>query len=109
MSSSNPFTPTGNTVTFTAATTAPASVQASGTTLGFTQYLVQNAGSGTVFMGYGSSNAIAYANAVTLTSTGNTVVLLAGTSQVLTLQPNMYFTGVSSISGSVYITPGEGT
>lgn len=109
MSSSNPFTPVGNTVTFTAAATAPAGIQCVGNTLGPTQYLIQNAGLSTVFLGYGASNASAYASAATVTSTGNSVPLLASTVQVLTLPPNQFFTGVSSSSAAVYITPGEGT
>ena len=108
MSSANPFTPTGNTVVFTAAATAPAGVQASGNTIGPTQYLIQNSGNVTVFMGYGSTNAIAYAGAATVTSTGNAIPLLGGTVQVLTLQPNLFFTGVATASAPVYITPGEG-
>lgn len=109
MSSANAFTPTGNTVTFTAAATAPAGVQASGNTLGPTQYLIQNAGLATVFLGYGSTNALAYANAVTITSTGNAIPILGSTVQVFTLMPNLFFTGVATSSSAVYITPGEGT
>ena len=109
MSSTNPFTPVGNTVAFIAASTAPAGVQASGNTLGPTQYLIQNSGLSTVFLGFGSTNALAYGNAVTITSTGNAVPLLASTVQVLTLMPNLFFTGVSTSSATVFITPGEGT
>ena len=108
MSSANAFTPTGNTVAFTAAATAPAGVQATGLTLGPTQYLISNAGLATVFVGYGPTNAAAYANAVTITSTGNGIAILAGTVQVFTLQPNLFFTGVASSNCSVYVTPGEG-
>lgn len=46
----SPFTPTGNTVVFTAAATAPTPVQAVSTTLGGNQYRVLNAGSVTVFI-----------------------------------------------------------
>lgn len=108
MSSSNPFTPVGNTVVFTAAATAPAGIQCVSNTLGPTQYLIQNAGTATVFLGYGATNASAYASAVTVTSTGNAIPLLPSTVQVLTLQPNLFFTGVATNSGAVYITPGEG-
>jgi len=59
-------------------------------------------------MGYGTTNAIAYASAVTITTTGNAIPLLPGTVQVLTLQPNLFFTGVAAASSSVYVTPGEG-
>ena len=108
MSSANPFTPTGNTVTFVAFSTAPSSIQATGGSLGATQYLIQNSGFSTVFLGYGTSNATAYANAVTITTTGNSVPILPGTIQVLTLQPNLYFTGVATSNSSVFVTPGEG-
>ena len=62
-----------------------------------------------MFLGYGSTNALAYGNAVTITSTGNAVPILPSSIQVLTLMPNLFFTGVASASSSVYITPGEGT
>ena len=55
MSSQNPFTPTGNTVTFNATSTPATGVQALGSTLGSTQYLVQNAGSVVAFIGVGST------------------------------------------------------
>lgn len=110
MSSTNPFTPTGNTVTFTAASTAPTAAQASGATLGTTQYLVTNGGTVTVFLGWGASNAAAVANAVVVTNTAPSVPILSGTTQVFTLQPNLFFTGATSAGTSVmYVTPGEGT
>ena len=78
----NAFTKLGNTVVFTAATTAPAAVQAASTTLGGNQYRIINAGTVTVFLGYG-----------TTASDAN----------------NAYFTGITSANtAAVYITPGDG-
>ncbi len=51
----NAFTKMGNTVTFTANTTAPSPVQAASTSLGGNQYRIINNGTVTVFLGYGSS------------------------------------------------------
>jgi Na+/phosphate symporter len=107
--STNAFTKTGNTVVFTAATSAPTPVQCSSTTLGGNQYRIINAGSVTVFLGYGILSSDASNNAVVVTSTGNAFPLLAGTDEILTFVPNAYFTGITSSStASVYITPGDG-
>jgi len=107
--STNAFTKTGNTVVFTAATSAPSPVQCSSTTLGGNQYRIINAGSVTVFLGYGILSTDASNNAVVVTSTGNAFPLLAGTDEILTFVPNAYFTGITSSStASVYITPGDG-
>jgi Na+/phosphate symporter len=107
--STNAFTRTGNTVVFTAATSAPTPVQCSSSTLGGNQYRIINAGSVTVFLGYGVLSTDASNNAVVVTSTGNAFPLLAGTDEILTFVPNAYFTGITSSStASVYITPGDG-
>jgi hypothetical protein len=107
--STNAFTKTGNTVVFTAATSAPTPVQCSSSTLGGNQYRIINAGSVTVFLGYGVLSTDASNNAVVVTSTGNAFPLLAGTDEILTFVPNAYFTGITSSStASVYITPGDG-
>ncbi len=105
----SPFTPTGNTVVFTAAATAPTPVQAVSTTLGGNQYRILNAGSVTVFMGIGTTAATANSAAVAVTTTAESIPLLAGTDEILTFTPNAYFTGVTSSSSAVvYITPGDG-
>jgi len=107
--STNAFTKTGNTVVFTAGISAPTPVQCSSTTLGGNQYRIINAGSVTVFLGYGIASSDASNNAVVVTSTGNAFPLLAGTDEILTFVPNAYFTGITSSStASVYITPGDG-
>ena len=103
------FTKTGNTVTFTAATSAPTAVQCVSTTLGGNQYRIINSGTVTVFLGYGTSASDASNNAVVVTTSGLSFPLLAGTDEILTFVPNAYFTGVtSSGTASVYITPGDG-
>lgn len=109
MAVSAPFTPSGNTVTFTAATTAPTPVQCVSSTLGGNQYRILNAGINTVFLGVGTTAAQATASAAVVTTTANCLPLLAGTDEILTFQPNAYFTGATS-SGTavVYITPGDG-
>ena len=109
MAVSAPFTPTGNTVTFTAANVAPSTVQAVSTTIGGNQYRLLNAGSVTVFLGVGSTAAQANASATVVTSSANCIPLLAGTDEIITFTPNAYFTGITSSSTAVvYITPGDG-
>ena len=107
--STNAFTKTGNTVTFTAATSAPSPVQCLSSTLGGNQYRIINSGNVTVFLGYGVSSTDATNNAVVVTSTGSSFPLLAGTDEILTFVPNSYFTGITSSGTAViYITPGDG-
>lgn len=105
----NAFTKTGNTVTFLAATSAPTAVQCLSTTLGGNQYRIINAGSATVFLGYGTTASDAANNATVVTTTGTSFPLLAGTDEILTFVPNAYFTGItSSGNATVYVTPGDG-
>jgi hypothetical protein len=109
MSVSAPFCPSGNTVTFIAATSAPTPVQAISTTLGGNQYRVVNAGATLVFMGVGTTSVNASANAVMVTSTQQAIPLLAGTDEIITFPPNAWFTGITaSGTANVYITPGDG-
>jgi hypothetical protein len=104
------FTRTGNTVTFLAATTAPTAVQAVSTTLGGNQYRIINAGSVTVFLGYGSDGASANSNAAVITTTGTSIPLLPGTDEILSFVPNAYFTGITASSNAtIYVTPGDGS
>ena len=100
-----PFTPSGNTVTFTAAVTAPTPVQALSTTLGGNQYRILNAGSVTAFLGIGTIASDASNNAVTVTSSQKSIPLLAGTDEVITFPPNAYFTGVTGSSTAVIYIP----
>ena len=107
--STNAFTKLGNTVAFLANTAAPTAVQAVSTTLGGNQYRIINAGSVTVFLGYGTTSSDASNNAAVITSTGLSYPLLAGTDEILTFQPNAYFTGITaSGNATIYISPGDG-
>ena len=109
MSVNAPFTPTGNTVVITAANPSPTPLQISGNNGGSCQYRVLNAGSNTVFLGFGTTATAATAGANTPSpSLGNCIPLLAGTDEILTFQPNAYFTGNASVSTVIYITPGDG-
>ncbi len=54
------FATMGNTVTFTAASTAPSAVQAESKTLGGNQYRIINNGTVTVFLGYATTASDAY-------------------------------------------------
>ena len=63
MSVNAPFTPTGNTVVITAANPSPTPVQISGNNGGSCQYRVLNAGSNTVFLGFGTTATAATAAA----------------------------------------------
>ena len=105
----NAFTKTGNTVTFTAATSAPTAVQAVSTTPGGNQYRIINNGAVTVFLGYGSSASDAANAATVITTNGNAFPLLPNTDEILSFAPNAYFTGItSSGNATIYITPGDG-
>jgi hypothetical protein len=106
------FTQLGNTVVFTANTTAPAPVQAASNGLGSNQYRIVVPASSTVtmiYLGYGLTSAIANTNATVISGSTFTLPLLPGTDEILTFLPNAYFTGItSSGSISVFITPGDG-
>jgi hypothetical protein len=105
----NAFTKTGNTVAFTASTSAPTAVQAVSDTLGGNQYRIINNGTVTVFLGYGTSASDASNAATVITTTGNAFPLLPSTDEILSFVPNAYFTGItSSGNASIYITPGDG-
>jgi hypothetical protein len=107
--STNAFTPLGNTVVFTAATTAPTPVLATGAGLGCNNYEVMNPGNVTVFLGFASTAANATNNATVITSTGYGYPVLPGTDKVIAAPPNAYFTGITaSGTATVYITPGDG-
>lgn len=103
------FTQFGNTVAFTASSSAPTPVQAVSRTLGGNQYRIINNGTATVFLGYGATASDASNNASVVSTTGPSLPLLPGTDEILTFVPNAYFTGVTvSGNAAVYITPGDG-
>lgn len=98
------FSPTGPTVTVTAATSAPVGVQVpeSGTSSGF-QFRVYNAGTVIAFLGVGSTSGAAQSAA-----TGG-IPLPVGVVEVLSFPVGSYFSALtSSGTASVYLTPGKG-
>ena len=100
------FATMGNTVTFTAASTAPSAVQAESKTLGGNQYRIINTGTVTVFLGYATSASDAANNAANVATS---LPLLSSTDEILSFVPNAYFTGkTASGTAVVYITPGDG-
>ena len=103
------FTKTGNTVVFTATTSAPTPVQCVSSTLGGNQYRIINAGSITVFLGYGVTSSDAANSAVIVTTTGSAFPLLAGTDEILTFIPNAYFSANATSNTTIYVTPGDGS
>ena len=105
----NAFVPMGNTVAFTANVAAPSAVQAISAGLGCNQYEVFNAGSVTVFLGYGANATVANSQSTVVTTTGPGYPLLAGTDKIISATPNAYFTGITaSGNATIYVTPGEG-
>ena len=110
MSVSAPFSPSGNTVVFAAATSAPTPVQAISTTLGGNQYRVINSGTVIAYLGVGNTAANATANAVVVSTTASSIPLLPGTDEILTFVPNAYFTAITvSSSANIYVTCGDGS
>lgn len=103
------FTPMGNTVTFTAATTAPTPVRASSKTIGGTQYRIHNSGSAIVFLGFGDTANAATAMANTSIN-GTTITMEPNSVEVFTFNANVYFTAATTSGTSVvYVTPGDGS
>ena len=96
------FTPMGNTVTFNAAVTPPAPVQATSTIIGGTQYRIHNTGNVVVYMGFGPTSAAATAGANT-SLYGSTITLMPNSVEVFTFNANQYFTG-ATVSGTAVVT-----
>jgi hypothetical protein len=106
----NAFSPTGLTVSFTAAVTAPTSAQAvssAPSTRPARQYRVVNTGAVTVLLGVGVDDAAAKTAAASIAA--GAVPLVPGAVEILGLPTGSFFSGVTSTSTSVvYVTPGEG-
>jgi hypothetical protein len=108
------FAPLGQTVVIPAAASAPTGVQALVDSRfdgqGTGQYRIVNISANTVFLGVGSTAAIATANAVAPTAGSPTaaIVLAPGAVEVLRFQRESFFSGLASSSSTVYIVQGEG-
>ena len=108
------FAPLGNTVVIPAAAVASTGVQAlvdarfNAQAVG--QYRIINSSANTVFLGVGSTAAIATANAVAPVAgtPSAAIVLVPGAVEILRFNINTYFSGLSSAAATVYITPGQG-
>ena len=103
-----PFTPMGNTVTFTAAASPPTPVQALSSIIGATQYRVHNQGNSVIYLGFGSSASAATTMANT-SVVGSTITMVPSSVEVFTLNANQYFTGITDTgTAKVYIMAGDG-
>jgi len=106
----NAFSPLGLTVSFTAATVAPTSVQAvstAPTTRPAREFRVVNAGTQTVLLGVGADDTAAK-NAAASVAAG-AIPILSGAIEILGFPAGSYFSGTTGTSTSVvYITPGDG-
>mgnify|MGYP006268326645 CR=1 FL=1 len=109
---SGAFVPLGNTVTFLANTSPPTAVQAvqgGANNVSFCQYRIFNSGAALIFLGWGANATIANNNATVVATTANTIPVLPGTLEVLSLPANTYMTAITSANTSqVYVTPGLG-
>jgi hypothetical protein len=108
------FAPLGETVVVPAAAIAPTGVQALVygrlDAQGTGQYRIINSSALTVFLGVGSTAALATANAVEPIA-GNpspAIVLVPGAVEVLRFSRTSYFSGLASAAATVYIVQGEG-
>jgi len=108
------FVPLGQTVAIAAAGTVPAGVQApvyekfSPQNTG--QYRFVNVGSNTVFLGTGSTAALAQAAAVAPVAgtPSDAIVLVPGAVEILRFNKDTFFSGLASGATTVYVTPGQG-
>jgi len=108
------FAPLGNTVVIPAAASASTGVQAlvdarfDAQATG--QYRIINSSAYTVFLGVGSTAAIATANAVApiAGTPSSAIVLVPGAVEVLRFGRESFFSGLASAAATVYIVQGEG-
>lgn len=112
MATNSAFMPSGNTVTITAATSAPTPSRVPSSTLGGNQYRILNSSTTQgAFLTWGQNSATAQANVVIPTGnlTFNMLYILPNTDEIITFVPNAYFTAITSTnSATLYITPGDG-
>lgn len=108
------FAPLGETIVVAAAASAPTGIQApvyaKFDPQNAGQFRFINAGTTNVFLGTGSTAAEATANAVAPVA-GNpspAIVLLPGAVEILRFNQTTFFSGLSSVAATVYITPGQG-
>ena len=109
------FAPLGETVVIAATTSAPTGLQVpvharlDGQAVG--QYRVINSSTtNTVFLGFGSTAALAAANAVAPVAgtPSSAIVLLPSSVEILRFNTNTFFSGLAAAASTVYIVQGEG-
>ena len=108
------FAPLGNTVLIPAAAVAPTGVQVPVKSVldaqATGQYRIVNSSVNTVFLGVGSTAAIATANAVAPVAgtPSAAIVLLPGAIEILRFGRLSFFSGLAAAASSVFIVQGEG-
>lgn len=106
------FSPLGKTIAVSADAVAPLGIQAvaNSAQLNSGQYRVVNSGSVNVFLGVGSTAAIAQSNATAPVAgtPSPAIVLVPGAVEVLSFGEAAFFSGLASAAATVYITPGQG-
>ena len=108
------FAPQGKTVLIPAAAVAPTGVQALVNSVldaqATGQYRIVNSSNNIVFLGVGSTAAIATANAVAPVAgtPSSAIVLLPGAIEILRFGRASFFSGLASADSTVYIVQGEG-
>ena len=105
------FQVSGKTVTFTADTTAPSTVQCvSDNGERTSQYMLTNIGTSDVWVAFDAITSKATQRAVIPTGTAQYGLWLLARSQIVfTGPPDAFFTGITSAGTSiVYVTPGYG-
>ena len=110
----NAFTPSGNTVVLTAATSYPTAIQATSSSGSIMQYRIINSSTTQgCFLSYAQTQALAQTNCVIPTAgAGNsttTLYVLPNTDEILTFNPGAWFTAITAAnSATLYIVPGDG-
>lgn len=106
------FNPQGKTIVVAATAVAPAGITAptSNGQVNCGQYRVINNGTVPVFLGVGATAAEATTNAVAPVAgtPSAAIVLLPGAVEILRFGSESFFSGLSSVAATVYITPGQG-
>jgi hypothetical protein len=99
------FQPLGPTVNFTGATSAPTAVQPNPSNVVNTNFRFVNTGAVTVFLGTGTTAALAGTAASVTTG----IPLVAGSATVMSFPAGTFFTGITASSTAVvYVTQGQG-
>ena len=99
------FQPIGLTVNFTGATSAPTAVQPNPSNVVNTNFRFVNVGGVTVFLGTGTTSALA----VTAAAVATSIPLVAGAVEVMSFPAGTFFTGITgSGTAVVYVTQGQG-